>query len=138
MPPEYAAFAPRLHTASLYDSEVWTTDTIRLVVLKRTPPQFRSPYGPYQFTMCGNLAPEPGLRQALRLGMLPWAEFAQCYLAFLRSQSRMALWRDILMPALSHAPSVTFLGLERTEDEATVLCHRRMLRPWVLGEEVVE
>jgi uncharacterized protein YeaO (DUF488 family) len=125
----------RLHTGSIYAP--LPSDTYRVVVM-RFPPRDRRRACDHVWRP--DLAPTVSLLGQYQRRELAWRAFAAHYLAQLDQQPvdvvvRLLEWLGDI-PA--RFPSVTLLCCERAPggDESRVLCHRRLLHAWLLGEQV--
>lgn len=128
------AYAHRLCTGSVYHAQPRSTYSVLVV---RSPRFSARPFR-YQNWAPG-LAPHADLEAAYAAGRLSWDAFAHEYLARLRAFPwKLAEARAQVATVLSRYRTVTLLGLERSRDETTVRCHRRLLRAWLLGEPVEE
>jgi uncharacterized protein YeaO (DUF488 family) len=125
----------RLHTGSIYAPV--PHETYAAVVMRFYP---RDRRGQADHVWRPDLAPTATLLGQYQRRELGWREFARHYLAQLDQQPVDAVVRllEWLGDIPARFPSVTLLCCERAPggDECRVLCHRRLLRAWLLGEQV--
>ncbi len=125
----------RLRTGSLYVSV--PAESYRIVVM-RFPPRDRRLEVDEAWRP--DLAPSVGLLGQYRRHQIGWRDFALRYLAQLDSAPVGTITRllDWLGELPARYPTVTFLCCEHapTGDEGRVLCHRRLLRAWLLAQQV--
>src|SRR5690349_21483355 len=127
-------YARRLRTGCVYQPQ--PADTYGALLLRR--PRFSGEYCHYH-EWCPGLAPRDALLIAYHEGRLSWQTFAARYLAELSAlplildEARRKVAR-----VLDRYPTLTFLGTVPAGigmgGEASVHCHRRLLRAWLLGE----
>jgi uncharacterized protein YeaO (DUF488 family) len=125
----------RLRTGSIYTPI--PHETYAAVVMRFYPrDRHRQPNQVWR----ADLAPTAVLLGQYQRRELGWQQFAQHYLAQLDQQPVDIVVRllDWLGDIPARFPSVTLLCCERAPggDESRVLCHRRLLRAWLLGEQV--
>ncbi len=124
-----------------------SADTYSIAVM-RFDPRATGRRLPLLYAWLPMLAPSAALLRGYRtkdqwgVRAVPWQEFARRYLAELDSLPAPVL--IALIEALgalpSHYQTVTLLCCEHAPggDESYVRCLRRLLRSWLLGEEVLE
>jgi len=124
------AYGRRIRTGSVYCPY---PRTLYRVLVSRTLKFSRHPCH-YQEWAPG-LAPHADLEAAYASGQLSWEEFAKRYMQRLQAFPwLLAEARARIASVLTRYPIVLLLGPEPAQDEASVQCHRRLLRAWLLGE----
>jgi uncharacterized protein YeaO (DUF488 family) len=126
-------YAARVRTGCVYTPQPRSTYSALLIAA----PRFSREYCHYT-EWCPGLAPHPALLVAYQAGRLSWPAFARRYLAGLElfPTLRDELRRRVVR-VLARSASLMFLG-QVPGEEATVRCHRRLLRAWLLGERVLD
>jgi uncharacterized protein YeaO (DUF488 family) len=141
---EAGVIAPeRLRTGCLYEGQ--PASTYGIAVLRYDPRRSGRRQIPFH-AWWPELAPSAPLLTAYRTmdrhgqRALSWRDFARSYLTELEAVPTSVLLN--LVATLCQMPcrykTVTFLGCEHAAaaDEQRVRCHRRLLRAWLLGQQV--
>ena len=125
---------PRILTASVHGTAYRAQQTARLLVMRSLPQNFPPSYFQAWYA---HLAPDPVLLRAYRQKTIDWQAFAYAYLCDLEHLPRPAIRADLARWLLTY-DSVTLLCCEHAPfgDESLVQCHRRLLRAWLVDDDI--
>lgn len=127
--------AERLRTGCIY--EAVPANTYRILAM-RFFPRDRRRFVDHAWRP--DLAPSATLLGQYQRGELAWRAFAAQYLAQLDHApvERVVQLLEWLGQLPARYPTVTFLCCEHAPggDETRIRCHRRLLRAWLLGQQV--
>ena len=125
---------PRILTASVYGGGYRQQPTARILVMRSHPQGYQPGYFQAWYD---HLAPPPALLRAYRQQALDWHAFAYAYLCELERMPRLAIRADLARWLLTY-DTVTLLCCEHAPfgDELLVKCHRRLLRAWLVDDDI--